>query len=75
MPLEPVGEQSNERLGIEHHAPEPAVGGTLWLSGVDCSMEFVDGRPAAKHTEAKSHQLVAVPLTPIGVRQKYEPRS
>ena len=29
----------------------------------------------AKHTEAKFHQLVAVLLMPIGVRQNYEPRS
>jgi hypothetical protein len=29
MPPEPVGEQSNGRLGIEHHAPGPTVGGTL----------------------------------------------
>ena len=33
-------------------SPLPAVEGTLWLSGVDCSMEFVDGRHAGQHTEA-----------------------
>ena len=43
-PPEPVGEHSNGRIGIDHHAPDPVVGGALWLSGVDCSMEFVDGR-------------------------------
>jgi hypothetical protein len=56
-------------------ARKPAVGGTLWLSGVDCSMEFVDGRNGDKITEAPFHQLVAVRLTPIDVEQNYESRS
>jgi len=73
-PVLSVRDDDESRLEVIHlGTPLAGVRGILWLCGVDCSIEFVDGRDGGQAYGGVI--FIAVLFMPIGVGQNHEPRS